>query len=174
MEHLVGFGHRRIGFITGTLHVGSTHERLGGYRDGLIAAGITLAAELVVPGDFLEPRGFEATRELLALAERPTAIFASSDAAAIGALRAAREAGLRVPEDLSIVGFDDVPEASYVDPALSTVRQPLREMGRSAVRRLMEMLAEPDAPARRIVVATELVVRGSTGPAPASTPAQHG
>jgi LacI family transcriptional regulator len=174
IEHLVALGHRRIGFITGTLTVGSTHQRLGGYRDALLAAGIPLAAELVVPGDFLEPRGYEAARELLALADRPSAIFASSDAAAIGVLRAAREAGLRVPEDLSVVGFDDVPEASYVDPALTTVRQPLRDMGRSAVRRLMELLAEPDAPAQRIVVATELVVRGSTGPAPGTAAGAHG
>ncbi len=165
-DHLLALGHRRIGFITGTLNMGSTHQRLGGYRDALVAAGVPLVGELVVQGDFLEPRGYEATRELLALTDRPTGIFASSDAAAFGVLRAAREAGLRVPEDLSVVGFDDVPEASYVDPALTTVRQPLRDMGRSAVRRLLELLADPDAPVERIVLATTLMVRGSTGRAP--------
>lgn len=167
ISHLVSLGHCRIGFITGTSNVGSTFQRLEGYKDALQAAGIPFAPELVVQGDFLEPRGFDATRELLSLADRPTAIFASSDAAAFGVLRAARDAGLRVPADLSVIGFDDIPEASYVDPALTTVLQPLREMGRTAVRRLMDMLAEPDSPPQRIVLATQLIVRGSTGPAPA-------
>jgi LacI family transcriptional regulator len=166
ISHLVSLGHCRIGFITGTPNVGSTFQRLEGYKDALQAAGIPFAPELVVQGDFLEPRGFDATRELLSLADRPTAIFASSDAAAFGVLRAARDAGLRVPADLSVIGFDDIPEASYVDPALTTVLQPLREMGRTAVRRLMDMLAEPDSPPQRIVLATQLIVRGSTGPAP--------
>jgi LacI family transcriptional regulator len=164
--HLVDLGHERIGFITGTPNVGSTHERMAGYREILASCGIPWRQELVVEGDFLEPRAYEATLQLLALPERPTAIFASSDSAAFGVLRAAREVGLRVPEDLSVVGFDDIPEASYVDPALTTVRQPLHDMGRTAVRRLMAMLEEPGTPPQRIVLATELRVRGSTGPAP--------
>jgi LacI family transcriptional regulator len=174
IDHLLELGHRRIGFITGTLNVGSTHERLAGYREALAAAGVLYTDELVVQGDFMEPRGFEAACELLALPDRPTAIFASSDAAAFGVLRAARESGLRVPEDLSVVGFDDIPEASYVDPALTTVRQPLQEMGRTAVRRLMALLAEPEAPPQRIVLATELLVRGSTGVVPVRVHAGRG
>jgi LacI family transcriptional regulator len=166
INHLLELGHRRIGFITGTLNVGSTLERLAGYREALAGAGIPWDEELVVQGDFLEPRGFEAAGELLSLTHRPTAIFASSDAAAFGVLRAAREAGIRVPEDISVVGFDDVPEASYVDPTLTTVRQPLREMGRAAVSRLLDLLVDPAVPPQRIVLGTELIVRGSTAPAP--------
>ena len=166
INHLLALGHRRIGFITGTLNVGSAHERLAGYREALVTAGLPLSRELVVQGDFLEARGFEATRELLALSDRPTAIFASSDAAAFGVLRAAREAGLRVPQDLSVVGFDDVPEASYVAPSLTTVCQPLGDMGRAAVRRLTELMSGADETAQRIVLATHVVVRDSTGPAP--------
>ena len=168
IRHLTTLGHRRIGFITGRSNVGASSERLAGYHEALAGAGIAATDDLVVQGDFLEPRGFEAARELLALPERPTAIFASADAAAFGVLRAARGSGLRVPDDLSVVGFDDVPEASYVDPALTTVRQPLRDMGRTAVDRLMALLHEPGLPPQRIVLDTEVVVRGSTGRAPAT------
>lgn len=166
IDHLLDLGHRRIGFITGTDNAGSTHERLAGYREALEVAQVAFDPTLVVRGDFLEPRGFEATQELLALPDPPTAIFASADAAAFGVLRAARERGIRVPRDLSVVGFDDIPEAMYVDPRLTTVRQPLWEMGRAAVGRLMDMIREPDAPAQRIVLDTELRVRGSTAQPP--------
>jgi LacI family transcriptional regulator len=162
--HLVELGHRRIGLITGTPSVGSTHERIVGWRETLTAAGIPVPEDLIIEGDFLEPRGRAAAGELLARPDPPTAIFASSDAAAFGVIRAARERGLRVPEDLSVVGFDDVPEAE--DHVLTTVRQPLQEMGRAAARRLMELLADPGSSPRRIVLDTELVVRGTTGPAP--------
>jgi len=121
----------------------------------------------VVEGDFLEPRGHEAARELLALAHPPTAIFASSDVAAFGVLAAARDAGREVPRDLSVLGFDDIVEASYVGAALSTVRQPLREMGRVAVQCLLRLLADPSQPAERIVMGTELIVRQTTAAPPA-------
>ena len=163
IAYLVGLGHRRIGFITGRPDVGATHERFAGYRDALAEAGLGVDDELVVPGDFLEPRGYVAATELLSMRRPPTAIFASSDAAAFGVLGAARAAGLRVPEDLSVLGFDDIVEASYVGAALSTVRQPLREMGRVAVQRLMSLLADPSQPATRVVMETELVVRQTTG-----------
>jgi LacI family transcriptional regulator len=144
--------------------VGTSRQRLAGYRDALVGAGITLDETLVAAGDSLEPRGHEAARELLRLPDPPSAIFASSDAAAFGVLRAAREAGLSVPADLSVVGFDDVPEAAWVSPPLTTVRQPLREIGRAAVRQLLSLLADRSRPATRVVLETELVVRGSTGP----------
>ena len=167
IAHLIELGHRRIGFITGTMNVGSTLERLAGYREAMAAAGIPVADQDVVQGDFLEPRGYEAGRELLSRREPPTAIFASSDAAAFGVLRAARDLGLSVPADVSVIGFDDIPEASYMSPALTTVRQPLREMGRTAVRHLMSILAEPGQSPARIVLPTELIVRQSTAsPAP--------
>ncbi len=166
IAYLIGLGHRRIGFITGRLDVGATHRRLAGYRDALEAAGIPRDDTLVVEGDFLEARGYDATIELLALPDRPTAIFASSDAAAFGVLGAARDAGLQVPGDLSVLGFDDIVEASYPSAALTTVRQPLREMGHVAVQRLMSVVADPTQPAERIVMETELIVRRTTAPPP--------
>jgi LacI family transcriptional regulator len=167
ISYLIGLGHRRIGFITGRPDVGAARARYAGYRDALSEAGIPLDESLVVEGDFLEPRGHEAARELLALAHPPTAIFASSDVAAFGVLAAARDAGREVPRDLSVLGFDDIVEASYVGAALSTVRQPLREMGRVAVQRLLSLLADPSQPAERIVMDTELIVRQTTTAPPA-------
>jgi LacI family transcriptional regulator len=167
IAYLISLGHRRIGFISGRPDVGASHARFAGYRDALSEAGIPLDESLVVEGDFLEPRGHEAACELLSLAHPPTAIFASSDVAAFGVLAAARDAGREVPRDLSVLGFDDIVEASYVGAALSTVRQPLREMGRVAVKRLLSLLADPSQPAERIVMGTELIVRQTTAAPPA-------
>jgi LacI family transcriptional regulator len=166
VEHLIGLGHRRIGLITGTPGTSSARERLAGYRDALRRAEIEHDPQLVVKGDFLEGRGYEGMRRLLALDARPTAVFTSADTGAFGALRAIREAGLRVPDDISVVGFDDIPEASLVTPPLTTVRQPLREMGATAVRLLQRMMDEPDVTPRRTELATELIVRESSGPPP--------
>ena len=167
IDHLLALGHERIGFITGTPGVGSSIERLAGYREALREAGMPLDDRLVVTGDFLDAGGYDGANELLSLADPPTAIFASSDIAAFGVVRAARERGLAVPDDLSVVGFDDIPEASLVTPALTTVVQPLREMGRAAVRLLMGVLREPDRPPTTVVLSTSLVVRDSTAPPPA-------
>jgi LacI family transcriptional regulator len=173
IAYLISLGHRRIGFITGRQDVGAARERLAGYRDALAEAGIRADDSLVATGDFLEARGREAALELLALPDPPTAIFASSDAAAFGVLGAARDAGLAVPGDLSVLGFDDIVEASYVGAALSTVRQPLREMGRVAVQRLISLLDDPAQPDARLVMDTELVIRQTTGP-PATASAARG
>jgi LacI family transcriptional regulator len=164
IDYLIGLGHRRIGFITGRPDVGAAVQRLEGYHDALGAAGLRSEDELVVTGDFMEERGYAAALELLALRHPPTAIFASSDTAAFGVLGAAREVGLRVPEDLSVLGFDDIVEAAWFGAGLSTVRQPLREMGRVAVQRLIALLADPSRPSERVVMATELVVRNTTAP----------
>jgi LacI family transcriptional regulator len=166
IRYLVGIGHRRIGFITGRDNVGATRERLAGYREQMAEAGLEVRRRDVVQGDFLEARGHAAGLELLEGPDRPTAIFASSDMAAFGAMRAADDLGVQVPGDLSVVGFDDIPEASRVVPALTTVRQPLREMGRAAVTQLLARLRDPSEPPRRVVLETELVVRGSTAPPP--------
>jgi LacI family transcriptional regulator len=166
IRHLVELGHRRIGFITGRDNVGATHARLAGYRDEMTGAGLAIGPDDIVEGDFLEPRGHAAGLELLSRPDRPTAVFTSSDMAAFGVLRAAEDLGLRVPEDVSVVGFDDLPEAARVNPALTTVRQPLREMGRTAVRQLLERLDDPGRPPVRLALETELVVRGSTAPPP--------
>jgi LacI family transcriptional regulator len=166
IAYLISQGHRRIGFITGTPGVGSAIERLKGYRDAMAAAGLPVDEGLIVEGDFLEERGRTASLELLArpAVERPTAIFASADTAALGVIRAARELGLHVPEDLSVVGFDDVPESRYVSPSLTTVRQPLRDMGKAAVGLLMGVLREPERPPATMVLSTTLLIRESTAP----------
>jgi LacI family transcriptional regulator len=164
VDHLTRLGHRRIGLITGTPGTSSARERLAGYRDALQDAGIEHDPALVVTGDFLEDRGFAATKELLQLPVPPTAIFTSADTAGFGALRALREAGLRVPQDISIVGFDDIPESSLVTPPLTTVRQPLKEMGATAVRLLRNLMDDPAMTPRRTELATELIIRDSTAP----------
>ncbi len=164
IQHLLDLGHRRIAFITGRPNVGATMERLAGFREAMAAAGLEVPDDDIVPGTFMEPGGYAAGMTLLCRPTPPTAIFASSDAAAIGVLRAARELGRSVPGDLSLVGFDDIPEASYLTPSLTTVRQPLSEMGRIAVRQLMGMLDDPGQPPTRLVLETELIVRESTAP----------
>lgn len=166
VEHLLDLGHTRIAIITGALATGSSHSRINGWRAALTAAGLSAPDALLVEGDFEEVSARAAAHELLALAEPPTAIFASNDRAAFGVLTAAAERGLRVPDDLSVVGFDDEPAATRTTPSLTTVRQPLRAMGRTGVERLLARMRDPDAEPQRIVLPTELVVRGSTGRVP--------
>jgi LacI family transcriptional regulator, galactose operon repressor len=161
-EHLLSLGHRRIGAILGPPDWMASTERLNGYRSALAAAGVLPAAELVVESDFSIESGEEAAAALLDLPERPTAIFGFNDNVAIGALRAAAAHGLTVPDDLSVVGFDDSEESGLVTPALTTVRQPLAEMGRMAVSLLLRLLDHQRVEAMSIELATRLVVRDST------------
>jgi LacI family transcriptional regulator len=161
-EHLLELGHRRIGAIAGTPGWYATEERLHGFRAALAAAGILLEPELVVYSDWRTPRGIEAAEQLLALPEPPTAIFAFNDNLAIGVLHAARRRGLTVPEDLSVVGFDDTSQAEIVIPTLTSVRQPLAEMGRMGVSLLLRLLDGQRIEALRLELSTGLVVREST------------
>ena len=164
MQHLLALGHRRIAAITGPPGWVATEDRRSGYRAALADAGIERDPALEVEADFqLEP-GTVAAGSLLELREPPTAIFAFNDSIAIGAMRAAQERGVRVPEDLSIVGFDDLKEATVVSPGLTTVRQPLAEMGRTAVGLLLRLLEPRRSGPLQIELPTRLVVRGSTGP----------
>jgi LacI family transcriptional regulator len=163
-DHLVSLGHRRIGAITGPRSGFASEERLNGFRTGLAAAGVLPSPELVVDGDFMIDSGRRGGGELLDLPEPPTAIFAFNDNMAVGAMQAARERGLRVPEDVSIVGFDDSERAALVQPELTTVRQPLGEMGRIAVSLLLRLIEGQRVDALRIELATKLVVRASTAP----------
>lgn len=162
VEHLIHLGHTRIAFISGTLDLGCARDRLAGYRAALETHGLPFCPELVREGDFFQPRGYEAATELLTLAEPPTAIFASNDVSAFGVMEAVRDQGKRIPDDISIVGFDDIPQAAQVNPPLTTVRQPLEQMGRQAARMLLEIMEDPERPVGRLELATELVVRGST------------
>jgi LacI family transcriptional regulator len=161
-EHLTGIGHRRIGFVAGMPGLWCSRARLDGYRAGLDAAGIAFDPELVVEGDFDYQSGFRAGCKLLELAEPPSAVFAASDQMALGVYEAVRKKGLRVPEDISVVGFDDLPEARWASPPLTTVRQPLAEMGKLAARTVLRMLQGEGVESPRVELATRLVVREST------------
>jgi LacI family transcriptional regulator len=163
--HLVQLGHRRIATITGPRGWVATEERLRGYRGALGEAGITPDPELQVESDFSADGGREAALRLLSLPDPPTAIFAFNDMLAIGVLQAARQRGLSVPDNLSVVGFDDTFEASMVQPTLTTVRQPLAEMGRMAVAQLVRLLQNQRIEALHIELATKLIVRESTASA---------
>jgi LacI family transcriptional regulator len=168
-RYLIELGHRRIGFITGTLELRCATDRMAGYRAALAEFGLVADPALVREGDFQQPTGYTRARELLALPQPPTAIFASNDVSAFGVMEAVRDYGLRIPEDISIVGFDDIPQASHVNPQLTTVRQPLEQMGRLATRMLLETIADRKRPPERIELPTELVVRTSCRPI-ATTP----
>ncbi|HEY6963484.1 MAG TPA: LacI family DNA-binding transcriptional regulator [Gaiellaceae bacterium] len=163
--HLLALGHRRIAMIIGSPGWVASEERLEGYRVALATAGIAFDEQLVAGGSYAIQVGRRATAQLLSLAEPPTAIFASNDNLAFGAIRAIVDRGLRVPDDVSIVGFDDTEHASCFLPSLTTVRQPLAELGRTAVSLLNRILDGQRIEALRVELATRLVVRASTGPA---------
>jgi len=162
-RHLAGLGHTRIAFISGPDTFRSSHERGRGFAEGLAEHGLTLDPAYVRRAAYTFESGVEAATELLALPQRPTAIFAGNDEMAIGVMKAARDAGLDVPGDLSIVGFDDLPMASRVWPNLTTVRLPIRDMGRMAAEKLTAGLRGLD-PATLVQpeVDPSLVVRDST------------
>ncbi|ABF44130.1 LacI family DNA-binding transcriptional regulator [Deinococcus geothermalis] len=166
VAHLLGLGHRRVGFIAGRRDTTASLERLRGYREGLLTAGLTPDPVLIRPGEYTQPGGFAAARSLLDLPDPPTAIFAANDLSAFGAMEAIKDRGLRVPDDVSVVGFDDIPQANQVHPALTTVRQPLVEMGTAGTRQLLNLLHGVGPVTDRLVLPTELIVRASTGPAP--------
>lgn len=165
-KYLIELGHQRIGIITGLMEITSAGERLEGYKSALTDHNIAFDPDLVAMGDFWQPRAYQAALELMALTNPPTAIFASNDLSAFGAMEAVRESGLRIPEDVSIIGFDDVPQAALVHPKLTTVRQPLDQIGRVAVRMLLEQIDNPGHPPRRVTLATRLVVRDSCASRP--------
>jgi LacI family transcriptional regulator, galactose operon repressor len=165
MQHLLSLGHRRIAAVTGPAGWQATEDRRRGYYAALAAAGIQLNADLEVEGDFEIPGGVKAGEELFDLRDPPTAVFAFNDLLAVGVLKAARSRGLRVPEDVSIVGFDDLEYCTMVTPALTTVRQPLAEMGRTAVNMLVRLLENKRFETLHVQLGTRLVVRESTGPA---------
>ncbi|MEF2070277.1 LacI family DNA-binding transcriptional regulator [Consotaella aegiceratis] len=162
MRHLIELGHRRIGFITGAHRLASARERLRAYRDTLAAHGLPIDPTLIVEGDYLQKSGFDAANRLLALRDRPTAIFAANDISALGAITAIHDAGLDVPRDISIVGFDDIPLVGQLRPGLTTIRQPLTQMGRTAVKMLLEMIVSPASAPPSATVPIQLIVRGST------------
>ncbi len=160
-EYLIKLGHQRIGFITGWMDLGCALDRLDGYRSALRTNHIPEGPELIYEGTFFQPDGFTGASTLLDLPNPPTAIFASNDVMAMGVMDAVRNKGLRVPDDVSVIGFDDIPQASLIRPALTTIRQPLEKMGRVATQMLLELLRHPQKKGRRIELPTELIVRDS-------------
>ncbi|MEU8080463.1 LacI family DNA-binding transcriptional regulator [Catellatospora citrea] len=163
-EYLLGLGHRRIGFIAGPPRLMCSRARLDGYRAGLESAGLPVDDSLIYQGDFYHESGYAGGTVLLERADPPTAIFASSDQMALGVYEAIRRRGLRVADDVSVVGFDDLPEVRWSSPPLTTIRQPLAEMGMVAARTVLRLAQREKIESPRIELATELVVRDSTAP----------
>ena len=164
VRHLAGLGHRRIAFLRGPEENADARERLRGYRDALLALEIAGEEALELGGDFSEESGYRAGQRLLSLQPRPTAVFAANDSMAIGCLFALREAGARVPGDIALAGFDDIPIARYITPSLSSVHVPIAELGTRAMERLLHAVDSKNGHERRQeTVATTLVVRGSCG-----------
>jgi LacI family repressor for deo operon, udp, cdd, tsx, nupC, and nupG len=169
VRHLVELGHHRIAHITGLRRVPSTTRRLEGYRAALAAAGLKAPSELIQTGDFTMSSSAAAVARLMTLHEPPTAVLCGNDEMAYGAIRALYKMGLSVPEDVSVVGFDDQNLAEFYNPPLTTVNIPRHELGRRAAQEMLDQLAGRDVP-REVVLPTRLVVRESTAPPPARRP----
>ncbi|MET9825157.1 LacI family DNA-binding transcriptional regulator [Streptomyces sp. NPDC006349] len=159
--HLLATGRRTVGTITGSLDMDAAQDRVDGYREALRDAGVAVDEELITDGDFTEEGGRAAMRELLRRRPGLDAVFAASDVMASGAVLELRASGRRVPDDVAVVGFDDSIVARHTDPPLTSVRQPLEEMGRTMARLLLDEIADPGSGRRAVVLPTELVVRGS-------------
>ncbi len=161
VRHLLRLGRTRIGLINGPQNMIAGVDRLAGYTLALRERGLIVQPELITDGGFSEAGGYLAMQQLLP--RQPDAIFAASDAMAMGALRALREAGLRVPEDVALIGFDDLPFAARAEPPLTTVRQPTHRMGAMTVETLIELIEQPPSSPYHLILPTELVVRASCG-----------
>lgn len=164
VKHLISLGHTRIAIIKGAPRNYDAAERLRGYRQALKDAGLESERALEVEGGFTEAGGYAAALQLLELEQRPTAIFAANDSMAIGALSALRESGVRIPEDMAVAGFDDIPLARYMDPQLTSVKVPIFDLGARAVEMLLHGVTYKNGHAhKRERVQTELVIRQSCG-----------
>jgi LacI family transcriptional regulator len=183
VEYLLQLGYRRIATVSGLSAAVSGHDRLEGYCAALRAWGIAPDPSLIAQGDFSEDSGYAAIQQLLALGDSPRladpavappggadqqqglpdAVFAASDSMALGVLRALREAGIRGPEEMAVASFDDMPFAARAVPPLTTVRQPIQRIGAVAAEMLFDLIENPDTPPRRTILATELVIRASSG-----------
>jgi LacI family transcriptional regulator len=163
-EYLIQLGHKRIGFITGTMDLGCSIDRLEGYKSALRTNHLPVCPELIYEGTFYQQDGYEGANTFIDLPHPPTAIFASNDVMAFGVMDAVRGRGLSIPDDISIIGFDDIPPSALTHPALTTIAQPLEKMGRVATQLLVDMLNSPDKKSKRLELPTQLVVRESCKP----------
>ncbi|MGZ3675318.1 MAG: LacI family DNA-binding transcriptional regulator [Ktedonobacterales bacterium] len=166
VAHLIGLGHRRIAHIAGSDEMSTGATRRNGYRDALERHDITSDPDLLITGSYREPGGYAAMRHLLTLPDPPTAVFAVNDLAAAGAIRAIREAGMDVPGDISVVGFNDLSTVASTVPSLTTLQLPVQEMGAAAAERLLAQILDGTAPTEPAILPVTLIVRGSTAPAP--------
>ena len=171
-RHLLRMGHRHIAVITGPLHLANAVERLNGFKRALAEANVPIDADYIQEARFERNSGYSAAKLLLRMMPRPTAIFACNDLMALGVLLAARELGLHCPEDLSIVGFDNLEFAELTAPALTTVHQPGYQLGTAAARLLLERIAGSQKPRQKVVLPTELRSRQSVGPPSEASPAR--
>lgn len=165
-RHLIDLGHRRIAFLGGRPDLASSALREGGYRNALAEAGIEADLGLIRSGDYSRNLSLAPVREMLSLSDRPTALFAANDLSAIGAMETAAEMGLKIPTDLSIVGFDNIPESTRTAPPLTTIHQPIQEMGARAIEMLIDLIEGNETGEKHIRLPTSLIKRGSTAPAP--------
>ncbi len=164
VRHLIGHGHRHVAIIKGVEKNLDAEERLRGYRHALGEAGLEHAAALEIPGNFSEASGYGAVKKILALNPRPTAIFASNDSMAIGALSALREIGVDLPREIALVGFDDIPIARFLSPTLTSVRVSISDLGAIAIQKLVHAIREKNNHAKQhLVIPTSLALRESCG-----------
>lgn len=163
-EYLIGLGHRRIGIITGPLALRTSRARLAGYREALAAAGIAVDEALIMEGNYMLGDGYQQTCALLDLPEPPTAIFAGNDAQAAGVYRALYASDIKIPSQMSVVGFDDVMYSPQMSPPLTTIRQPLVEIGRMAATLLLRLIAGEMLDMNHLELSTSLVIRESCAP----------
>jgi LacI family transcriptional regulator, galactose operon repressor len=176
MNYLTGLGHRRIGHIAGEMKLVSANQRMQGYKDGLTAAGIPVDEGLIEVGDYTTETAVICARRLLSQPDRPTAIFAANDVSAIGVYQAAKELGLEIPRDLSVVGFDNLREATYLKPPLTTIDQSIEKMGAMATELIVKLVKGESLPinpaegGHLYKIPTQLVIRDSCAPAPCHSP----
>jgi len=165
-DHLLGLGHHRLACITGPLAEDCSQDRCQGFSDSLAAAGLEVREDMFIEGTWQAQSGYDGLMAFSSAGEMPTAIFAQNDQMAVGILRAAADLGLRVPQDLSVIGVDDIPLAAYFAPALTTVRQDFQRIGREAAGLLIQAMARPDGDRRYLRLPGQLIVRSSTATAP--------
>ncbi len=163
VRHLIDIGYERIGIIGGSPHLTTGQERYEGYRKAMTTAGLKIDERLIKVGDFKTESGYRLAQEFIAAAKPPQAIFVANNLMTLGALRAMREQGVRIPQDIALVGFDDMPWSSELCPPLTAVSQPTYELGQETVQLLLRRLADPNAPIRTVTLQPRLVVRESCG-----------
>ena len=164
VNYLISLGHRRIGVISGLKDNPHAIDRLEGYKEALAEAGIPFEKDLIAEGDFTMWSGLNAAFQFCNMKERPTAIFSMNDEMAIGAMQTLKNQGIRIPEDMSVTGFDDIAYSKYSDPSLTTISQPAEEMGKMAMDMLLKVIEGEPLSQRECVLPTEFIIRKSTGP----------